>query len=555
MTNFKIILTIALINLLLISCNTERTRQDKVAAMISSIDSPFLIATLTPQNLIEKSGIEDGVLSYTEQTLVSFFISSENTGIDNTEQVQLIAGKGTGMTPDVYSIFKLSNAKKFEALIKKELNETIHEKDGYKYFVYDNYYVIAWQGEFAVGCNTALDFAAMLSGKSSSNSKTINKCISLLKAGDEGDLNADYNSFLSNDNDISTYFNAKNTFAYLKKMKLVNAKDLKKYEEKYGNTTHESAINFEKGQITFNQDFILTDFLKEELGFIEDKGIDSDLFKYGNSKTPMLSYSLNVNSAKALDYFKKEMNEREFNQMTQELNKIGLTADQLAESFSGQLLIMIDGINTKTELVDFGYGESFETKSNEPVMGAVFGIKDNSIFNKLPEGVTVSQNGFMAFEDELFGCLTEDVFFISNDSNWVTKVMLGNTVDIEEKEELTDNPYGFYATNDTKKNKQLLEGDMKIVALFTKAYGFANLDNSKFTIELKNTSENALKVISKFLSKMGHEIELNMNNGMEEMLDEEILEDVEDVMKEVEKALDGVDVNALMNDVLKEVNK
>ncbi len=555
MKNFKIILTIALVNLLLISCNTERTRQDKVTAMISSIDSPFLIATLTPQNLIEKSGIEDGVLSYTEQTLVSFFISSENTGIDNTEQVQIIAGKGTGMTPDIYSIFKLSNAEKFEALIKKELGEDVKEKDGFKYFVYDNYYVIAWQGEFAVGCNTAIDFNTMFSGKGSSNNKTINKCITLLKAGDTGTLNTEYNDLLSKDNDISTYFDAKNTFAYLKKMKLVNAKDLKKYETKYGTTTHESAINFEKGKITFDQNFILADILKEELGFIGTKGIDTDLFKYGKSKTPMLSYSLNVNSTKALDYFKKEMNEREFNQINKELNKVGFTADQLAESFSGQVLIMIDGLNTKTELVDFGYGEPFETKSNEPIMGAVFGIKDNSIFNKLPEGVTVSQNGFMAFEDELFGCLTDDVFFISNDSNWVTKVMLGNTVDIEEKEELTDNPYGFYATNDIEKNKQLLEGDMKIVTLFTKAYGFADLDNSKFTIELKNTSENALKVISKFLSEMGHQIESDMNSDIGEMLDEEILEDVEDVMEEVEKALDGVDVNALMNDVLKEVNK
>jgi len=241
--------------------------------MISNIHSPFLITTLTPQTLIEKSGIEDGVLSYTEQTLVSFFISSENTGIDNTAQVQIIAGKGTGMTPDVYSIFKLNNADKFEALIKKELNEDVKEKNGYKYFVYDSYYVIAWKGEFAVGCNTTIDFTAMFGGKGSSNSKTINKCITLLKAADEESINTDYNTFLSKNNDISTYFDAKNTFAYLKSMKILNTTEIKKYELKYGNTTHESAINFEKGNITLNQDFILTDLLKEELGFIGNKGV------------------------------------------------------------------------------------------------------------------------------------------------------------------------------------------------------------------------------------------------------------------------------------------
>lgn len=553
MSNFKLILSIVLINVLLISCNTERSRQDKVSTMISSINSPFFITTLTPQTLIEKSGVEDGVLSYTEQTLVSFFISSENTGIDNTAQVQIIAGKG-GMTPDIYSIFKLNSADKFEALIKTELNEDVNEKDGYKYFVYDNYYVIAWKGEFAVGCNTEFDFKSIFSGKGSSNNKTINKCITLLKAADENDLNTDYTDFLSKENDISTYFDAKNTFAYLKSMKILNTTDIKKYEEKYGNTTHESSLNFEKGKIVLGQNFMLADLLKEELGFMENGGLDSDLFKYGNSTSPLVNYSINVNAERALSFLKKEMNEKEYTEMSNELNTIGLTIDELAKSFSGQVLIMIDRFDTKTELVDFGYGDTFETKNNEPVMGVVFGINDKSIFSKLPKEVKIAQNGLMTFEDNMFGCLNDDIFFVSNDSNWVTKVMNGSTVKIEEQEELTDNPYGFYATNDLEKNKKLLEGDMKIMTLFTKAYGFANIDNSTFTIELKNSTDNALKVIAKYLSEMERDMELDMNDGMEEMLDEEILEDVEDAMIEVEKALEGVDVNSLMKDVLKEVN-
>jgi len=562
MTNFKLILTLVLVNLLLISCNSERSRQDKVSTMISSINSPFLIATLTPQNLIEKSGVEDGVLSYTEQTFFSFFTSSENTGIDNTAQIQIIAGKGSGMTPDIYSIFKLNNADKFEALIKKELNEDVNEKDGYKYFVYDSYYVIAWKGEFAVGCNTTVDFKSMFSGKGSSNNKTINKCITLLKAADEENINTDYNTFLSKNNDISTYFDAKNTFAYLKSLKVLNTTEIKKYESKYGNTTHESAINFEKGKITLNQDFILTDLLKEELGFIGDKGVDSDLFKYGNSAHPMVNYSINVNSSKALDFLKTEMNEKEFKQMSHELATIGLTIDELAASFSGQVLIMIDRFDTKTELIDFGYGEPFETKSNEPILGAVFDIKDKSIFSKLSEDIKVSQTGLMTFEDNMFGCLNDDVFFVSNDSIWVTKVMNGESVKIEEKEELTDNPYGFYATNDLEKNKQLLEGDMHMATLFTKAYGFANLDKSIFTLELKNTTDNALKVISKYISEMGHQMEADNNSEMEEILNNEITEDILDAMDDLdgamdkaEKVLEDVDVNALMNGILEETKK
>ena len=550
MNNFKLVLAFILVNLLLLSCHTERSRQDKVSTMISHIDSPFFIATLTPQNLIEKSGIEDGVLSYIEQTFVSFFISSQNTGIDNKEQVQIIASKGSGITPDIYSIFKLSDPKKFEFLIKKELNEEVKEKDGFKYFIYDNYYIIAWQGEFAVGCNITIDIKTLLGGKGSSNSKVINKCISLLKASNEADLNTKYKNFLSKNNDISTYFETKNVVTYLK-----NTKDIKTLEEKFNNTTHESELNFEIGKITLTQNFILTDLLKKELGFITNKGIDSELFKYGNSKNPIVSYSVNLNSNKALEYLKTELNISEFSQVKNELNKTGLTVDELAGSFTGQVLIMVDNFETKIELTDIGHEDPVETKHNEPIMGAVFGIKDKSILSKSFKDITVLENGFMTFESQLFGYVNDHVFFVSNDSNWVVKVMNGKSVEIEKKKELTDNPYGLYAINDLEKNKHLIEGDMLIAALFTKAYGFANLDHSNFTIELKNTTDNALKVISKYLSKIAHQFESDSNLEMEEMLDNEILEDVEDALKDVEKALEDVDVNSLMDDLLKEVNK
>jgi len=252
---------------------------------------------------------------------------------------------------------------------------------------------------------------------------------------------------------------------------------------------------------------------------------------------------------------KTELNESEFSQMINELNKTGLTVDELANSFSGQVLIMIDSFETKVELIDVGYGAPFETKRNEPIMGAVFGIKNKSTLSKSFKDIKVLENGFMTFESQLFGYVNDHVFFVSNDSNWVVKVMNGESVEIEKKEELTDNPYGLYAINDLEKNKHLLEGDMLIAALFTKAYGFANLDHSNFTIELKNTTDNALKVISKYLSKIAHQIESDNNLEMEEMLDDEILEDVEDALKDVEKILEDVDVNSLMNDLLKEVNK
>ena len=115
MKKISILLALSLLVAISTACKTEQTRQEKVSVIINKIDSPFFIATLTPQNIIDKSGATDGVLPFTYETLVGFFMLEEETGIDNNTQVQLIAGKGSGIgVPNMYAIFKVSDQVKFD---------------------------------------------------------------------------------------------------------------------------------------------------------------------------------------------------------------------------------------------------------------------------------------------------------------------------------------------------------------------------------------------------------------------------------------------------------
>jgi hypothetical protein len=112
------------------SCSADRTREDKVAAIINKVDSPFLIVNTSPKKLIEKSGAMDGALPFTQAMLVGFFIDESVTGVDYDTDIQLIVGKGQSFSPDFYGIFKLKNEEAFKTLLTEEANAEILEKDG-----------------------------------------------------------------------------------------------------------------------------------------------------------------------------------------------------------------------------------------------------------------------------------------------------------------------------------------------------------------------------------------------------------------------------------------
>ena len=110
------------------SCKTERTREEKVAALMNEINAPFLIMNTSPNTLIEKSGAMDGALPFTYEMLVAFFLDKDVTGVDYDVDVQIIATNGPSFIPNFYGVFSIKNESAFIDLLETEANAKVQEK-------------------------------------------------------------------------------------------------------------------------------------------------------------------------------------------------------------------------------------------------------------------------------------------------------------------------------------------------------------------------------------------------------------------------------------------
>lgn len=558
MKKISILLGVSLLVLLLAGCKKERTRQEKVSAIINNVDAPFFIATLTPQNLIDKSGATEGVLPWTYETLFGFFMLEEETGIDNNEQVQLVAGKGSGIGPDMYGIFKVKNQKKFSIMLEKELNAEIKEKEGIKYITKDkDNYVMVWNDEFAIAANIPINLASLFGGGDESK-KTVNRCIKLINETEEGEINTEYVEFLGKEADIATYFDTEGLMKFLTGMDLVAKDEIAEYKESYEGNKFESYLNFEDGSVSWEHKVFLSEFLLEKINFVPEKGISESLFSFGNTSEPLLKYSFNLNPSLLLDYMKDQMKDETYKEFEDSLAVKGFSIEDIKNTFSGEVLMMLDGFTIEKEIVDYGYGEPFEVVNSLPVMGIVIGVKDKAVFTKLAENADESPVGLMNLGEGMFGVLTGDVFFISNDTAWINKVVNNNSASVNSEDgKLKEQPVALYASFDkTNPNSEAIYKEkFPIAEIFENIWGYANLTEAEVNIILKDKSQNSLRVITKYISDYMAEEEMKANQDMKDILDEEVLESLEEGVEKIGEAFEEADIEGMVEDIFNEVGK
>jgi hypothetical protein len=559
---------VATLAVIIVGCGSGRTRNEKVSAMINKINSPFVVASLMPQNIIDKSGAkEDGVLPYTYKTLSTFFLDANETGVDNNTKIQLIAGEGTGLGPDVYGIFKIIDEIKFKDMAEKEFSAKIKEKDGINYFIKDKEnYVIVWNEEFAIVSNVPFNLAAMFSGGGNEAETTVSRCINIIKAGEEGEVNELYKDFLAKDADVSTLFESAGFVDFLAGFGVIKKGDVEDMQKQYSGNSMQSFLNFEKGKITWKHEFDLIPELKKKFDFVGDKGISKGLFSYGNSKNPLFKYALNVETKGLLDYMENEMPAGDFSEFVEELEERGFSVDDLINTFSGEMLFIVDKVNVEKKMIDYGYGEPFMELTPSPVVGIAIAIKDKAAFAKLAENSEVSPNGVIRLDNNFYATVTDDVFFVSTDTAWVTSVLSGAVSDIaRNSDNLTNEPFGFYTdfANNDKANFEAL--DIPIADILVNAYGFVNLSGAEITIELNDKSQNALQLVTKIVSDKIVEEDEYVNQEMKNIIDQEILEGlnegIEEVANETEKIIGEVEgelgksLDGLFNELEKGVDQ
>lgn len=532
------LLSVGVLSVVIFSeCTAERTREEKVAAMIGKVDSPFLVMSMTPQNLMDKSGILDGVLPFTYELVLSFFIDESVTGIDYSVKSQVVIGKGESFQPSFYGIFKLKDEVKFIDLIEKEANATIVEKDGMKTAVKESDgYAVVWNEEFAVISNIPIDFMAMLSGKGSNGDQTVNKLIELVKAGEEGEINPTYADFLKKEADISLYYDGKGFYGFMESMMGDEMEEIARMKETYEGVSSEIYLNFGNGTIDFEFINHLSDKVKERLSFIGENGVDNTLLGYANSPSPILTGGYNVDFEKLFTYIEEQMGEDTYANMEENLAEVGLTMDDARTCMSGQFVYMIDRVEVVEQVMDFGYGEPYTYTQPIPMFAVVLGVSNATPIQtmladslKLPNGTYKVGDAYVSFDGK--------TLFASNDSAWTNKVINHQTVSVEKGVDvIAANPFAMFVDFDALGKMKGLNDAEPYVKLFTEFSGGANLDGGNFTFKLHETSKNALRVITEIIAAELDRLEKEDNQEMEQELEDAVMEGLDQLEQDLGEA-------------------
>lgn len=525
--------------IVLVSCSADRSREEKIAAMINEVDSPFLIANTVPKNLIEKSGALAGALPFTYEMLINFFIDENVTGIDYDTDIQLVVAKGSSFLPSFYGVFKLKNEAVFIELLEKEANAEVKQKDGFKYIIKaSDLYVIVWNEEFAVASNISVDFTDMFSGGGSKQGdKAVNKAIEMIKAGKKGDINETYASFLKNEADISMYFEGKGFYAYLNDMAMGNESELAESKELIEGFNCELQLNFKEGSIDLGFITHIADNVKGRFAFFNTGAVSEKLLNFGSTEGPLASAQYNANIKQYLDFAKEQMKDGEYKKIEDDLDRFGLTVEDIKKAMTGEFVFMLNRVDMREEIVDYGYGEPYTRQVPEPVFGIVAGISSKAIVEKALNESTIFGKDLYKNGDA-FMYLSDDFLFASGDSLWTIQISEGKGVKIKDDQQvLTAKAFGLFvdfikiATMEQAQEKQV----KVFVDMLEAGTISGNMEEMTIRILFKDKSKNALRIITETVSNLGNSMNQGDQVELENELEEAVIEaDLGELMEMLE---------------------
>jgi len=557
------ILIVSTLLLTIVGCSSDRTREQKVSAMIGEIEKPYIVANLSLQNLMDKSAVmEEGTLPFTYYQVISFFLDKKLTGIDYNTKIQAVAGEGESFIPNFYGIFKIEDEKLFAELVEVEANAEVKEKEGMKYVVKEKeMYCMVWKDDIAIISNIPMDLMSMLmGGGDGQGEKMIDKNIAIIKAAEEGEVDEEWVEFLNKDSDIAIHYDGEAGYSYALDMAVDNREEVEEMRDVIEGISLEMFIDFNNGSmdITFESD--LSEDLLAELSFIGKEGVNKSMFSYGKTAKPMMSGAYKVELNGMFEYFKAN-SEEGYDEMVENVEKAGFVFDEIKGALTGEFVYMVDGIEQKEEVIDFGYGESFTHKETVGLFGIVVGLSDKSILEKMMQDMMMASleladadysqeqgvqpelnvlpNGIVQIDDAYI-YLGDDVLFASNDSAWANKIASGNGVKIDNPEGiLNSNPFAMLAKFDGLSEMEGMDVEAKAYAdIFSRFTGSLNVESGKFSLKLKDKSENSLKIIMAAVGSALADFEKMSNPAMDAELEEALNETLEKLGEEIEEGVD-----------------
>ena len=499
---FPKILALLLLSVMVYSCGTDPTREERVSILIDKVNDPFLIVNTNPKSLIDKSGAMEGALPFTQEMLIGFFMDEETTGVDNSVNVQIVMGKGGGFMPEVYGIFKIKEEDRFIELLETEANATVEEKEGFKYVKKESdNYVIVWNDEFAIAANGTYKLTDIFNNSGDPSMKAVNRCIGLIKAADENEVNEKYATFLKESADIAIMFEGKGLYGYLEEASMGQSKELTENKESISGASSKMFIDFNDGSLDISATNTLSDQLMQDLSFLMNDPIGKDLLVYGNSKSPLMMMGYHFNVTEGLDYAKEKVGMDEYENFLEELEEVGVDVETFKSALSGEFLMMIDRIEVVEKTYDWGYGDPYVTQEPLPIVGLVMGVEDRETMKGLfPD--SLGFDGVMANGD-MFMFLNDDIFFATSDSLWAGRVATGTTVKLEDPQGVfNDRPIGVFMDFMQFDHLAEMQEARPIIESLEFMKLNASLTQMDFSLVFKDKSQNALRILTETISRL-----------------------------------------------------
>ncbi|MFD1553453.1 hypothetical protein DNU06_07215 [Putridiphycobacter roseus] len=517
-----------------VSCKKELAHKDKVAAIIGKLESPFLMGTFVPENIIEKAGLEDGALPFVQQTIASFFMQEEKTGINNKAQVQLVIAKGEGSFPQAYAFVALKNAAKFKKLVETELSAEVQEKDGVFYFrkEADNYLVV-WDAQMAIISNIPITLDNILSSSGISSKKAAIKIVGLMGEVGKGDIEPNYRAFMDKPGDVRMYLHGQNAYDMVKEIRFFPIKYKKQMALFLLGSTFETVLNFENGRIQLENDHLLSDSLTAYMEMFKEEGIDPEMLTFGYSANPAMALALNMDSdkfAKMMDITQWESYSHE---VAKSLNDKGISKEDIAAFSTGKTLFILDEVEKVKQEDNINDLQDLNAR-----YGMVVEIKDTVVARLVMQKVLT--DSLLSSREEMFATIQNKYLILSNSRAWIEKIEANNAVSIAAlKTQLTINPIGFYMNNNLLGDMSTDEDFNKTVKVVQDVVFEFNKSKSSLSIKMKDADKNSLRVIVEKLIEEMMLTELNSNSDIQTIIEQEMLEDIS------EEAIETV-INALL---------
>lgn len=508
-----------LINLLLagfvlfslsVSCSSEeegedRNREERISAMFNGADNAFAMFSIDVGNIIEKSGVNDGVLPIQFQFLmdqVLQYIKDEKmTGIDMDAKVHVFVDTDGADEPEYFiANIMLKDQSAFQAFVEKELDFKMISEEKAETPVAqsrDKQMLATWNEKgYAILVNAN-------SRKAAENGKKYLE--KLWENQTKADLDKDILAYLKNDADIS-FFAKGNKTADFVEIQANNQKDQEVHDlmekmQEYTKGSHSAAyITFNNGNITVKNEIKWNDKFIQEYPYLRKGGVDPEIMNYLSKDGKAIGIgNVSLNMDALWSFFDFVAPAELKTEMDKEMKSAGVALEMLKSAVSGDIAVALNGFNFPMD------EEGAYDQSNDKVyFSLAMSTKNSALIDEVMSQSPDLQGGDRFYYVKGINYIITDKFLVvTSDAELANNIKEGKTVPVNMgamNEASTaseiNGVFDFKLLNESLKGLPGTDEVSQVTDLFDHITFNADMNGSEFILYFKEKNQNALRVVT-----------------------------------------------------------